>query len=122
MPAPPRDGSPRTASATADGGRPSAPPAAAGRPGWTFLSNHGHVLACIAQDPEARVREIAHRVGITERAVMRILGDLDEAGVLTRTREGRRSRYTIDPATPLRHPVEAHHTVGELLALLAGGA
>ena len=90
-----------------------------GRAGWTFLSNHAHVLACIAQDPEARVREIALRVGITERAVLRILGDLDDAGVITRTREGRRTRYAIDGQSPLRHPVESHRTVGELLALLA---
>jgi DeoR/GlpR family transcriptional regulator of sugar metabolism len=100
--------------------RPSDASGSGSRPGWTFLSNHGHVLACIAMDPEARVREIADRVGITERAVQRILGDLDEAGVITRTRNGRRSRYSIDADAPLRHEVESHHTVGQLLALLAG--
>lgn len=89
------------------------------RPGWTLLSNHGHVLACIAKDPEARVREIADQVGITERAVQRILGDLDEAGVITRTRNGRRSRYSVDADAPLRHPIESHRTVGELLAIIA---
>ncbi len=97
---------------------------AAGEPargGWTFLTNHAHVLACIAQDHEARVREIALRVGITERAVLRILGELDEAGVITRTRAGRRTRYAIEGDSRLRHPVESHRTVGELLALLAAG-
>ena len=68
---------------------PSAPP-------WTFLSNHGHILVCIARDPNIRVREIAQAVGITERAVQRILGELEEAEVISRRRQGRRTRYEID--------------------------
>ena len=86
-------------------------------PPWTFLSNHGHVLLCVARDPNIRVREIARAVGITERAVQRILGELEEAGVIARRREGRRTRYEVDGDLPLRHPIEADHSVGELLRL-----
>jgi DNA-binding MarR family transcriptional regulator len=85
---------------------------------WTFLSNHSHVLLCIARDPDVRVREIAQAVGITERAVHRILGELEEAGVIARTREGRRTHYEIHEDFPLRHPIEAKHSVGELLRLV----
>ncbi len=90
----------------------SAPPA----PGWTVLSNHGHVLVCLARDPAVRVRDVAAQVGISERAVLRILGELEAAGYVRRTREGRRSRYALEAARPLRHPVEAHRTVGDLVA------
>jgi len=86
-------------------------------PPWTFLSNHGHILLSIARDPNIRVREIARSVGITERAVQRILGELEEAGVISRLRRGRRTHYEIDRSQPLRHPVEAAHSVGELLRL-----
>lgn len=86
-------------------------------PPWTFLSNHGHVLLCVARDPNIRVREIAQAVGITERAVQRILGELEEAGAISRQREGRRTRYEVDSELPLRHPIEADHSVGELLRL-----
>lgn len=85
-------------------------------PGWTFLSNHGHVLVCVARDPDVRVREVATRVGISERAVLRILGELETAGYVRRTREGRRSRYALQAKLPLRHPVEAHRSVGDLVA------
>ncbi len=111
----PRSVSPTPAAATPPAGDDSP----ARREGWTFLTNHAHVLACVAQEPEARVRDIADRVGITERAVLRILRDLDAAGVVRRTREGRRTRYAIDGRPRLRHPVESHRSVGELLALLA---
>ena len=84
---------------------------------WTFLSNHGHVLVCIARHPDIRVREIAQAVGITERAVQRILGELEEAGVIDRLRQGRRTHYEIDGELPLRHPIEADHSIGELLRL-----
>ncbi len=95
-------------------------PNAAGQspPPWTFLSNHGHVLLCIARDPNIRVREIAQAVGITERAVQRILGELEEAEVITRIRRGRRTHYEINERLPLRHPVEAEHSVGELMRLV----
>ena len=85
---------------------------------WTFLSNHTHVLVCLAADPEQTLRDVAAKVGITERAVQRIVRDLEDAGVLTRERQGRRNTYPLQPSTPLRHPLEAHHTVGELLDLL----
>ncbi len=89
-----------------------------GRSSWTFLTNHAHVLLCIAADPGARLRDVAARVGITERAAQSIVADLVTAGYLTRERVGRRNHYEIHPARPLRHPIERHHDVGELLALL----
>lgn len=89
-----------------------------GRPTWTFLTNHSHVLVCIAEQADMRGRDIAERVGITERAAQAIIADLVDAGYVTRTREGRRNRYTINPDGPLRHPVEQDRTVGELLAML----
>lgn len=84
--------------------------------GWTFLTNHSHVLICLAKDPFMRLRDVAERVGITERAVQRIVGDLEAAGAVKREREGRRNRYTLNLSKNLRHPVEAHCTLGELLA------
>ena len=85
---------------------------------WTFLTNHSHVLICLAEDPDLRLRDVAARVGITERAVIRIVGDLEEAGVVTRHREGRRNQYEVHDELPLRHAVEQHRTVGDLLGLL----
>ncbi|TFH30490.1 MAG: ArsR family transcriptional regulator [Myxococcales bacterium] len=85
---------------------------------WSFISNHGHVLVCIGRNSNVRVRDIAQAVGITERAVLRILGEREEVGVIARIREGRRTRYEIDERLPLRHPIEAQHSVGELLQLL----
>jgi DNA-binding MarR family transcriptional regulator len=84
---------------------------------WTFLSNHAHVLIALAKEPDLRMRDLADRVGITERAVAQILSDLVEACVLKRHREGRRNIYEIDPTVSLRHPVEAHRTVGDILHL-----
>lgn len=85
--------------------------------GWHFLTNHAHVLLCISEDPDMTVRDLAAHVGITERAVMRIIGDLDEGGMIERTREGRRNHYEIHRDRPLRHPVEAHCTVGDLIEM-----
>ena len=90
------------------------------RPTWTFLTNHGHVLVCIATDPGVRGRDIAARVGITERAAQAIIADLVHEGYVTRTRVGRRNHYEINPDQPLRHPVEQPHSIGELLRLVAG--
>lgn len=90
---------------------------AAGRQ-WTFLSNHGHVLVCLAQSPDARLRDVALAVGITERAVQKILADLAAAGVVERRREGRRNRYRLHTDRPLRHPIEAHRTVAALLGMV----
>jgi hypothetical protein len=85
---------------------------------WTFLTNHAHVLVCIAEDPDIRGRDIAARVGITERAAQAIVADLVTEGYVTRTRVGRRNRYEVRPDAPLRHPLEHDHTVGELLVTL----
>ena len=88
------------------------------RSDWTFLTNHSHVLLCIAKNPQARLRDVAGEVGITERAVQRIILELETAGVIERAREGRRNRYRIIPHAPLRHPVESHCTVGQLLSFV----
>lgn len=85
---------------------------------WTFLTNHAHVLIALARDPDARVRDLAAAVEITERAVQQILTDLEEAGILSREREGRRNRYSVHPGAPLRHPNESGGTVKDLLALV----
>jgi hypothetical protein len=91
----------------------------ADKPGWTFLTNYGHVLVCVARDPEARLRDISEQVGITERAAQRIVADLVAEGYLRRSRVGRRNRYEVDPRRPLRHPVESGSEVGALLRLVA---
>lgn len=88
-------------------------------PGWTFLSNHAHVLLCITRDPEVRLTEVARRVGIGERAVHNIVNDLVEAGYVTRTRVGRRNIYEVDLERPLRHPLEADHSLDEIIRPLA---
>ena len=82
---------------------------------WTFLSNHCHVLICIASDPTTRMRDLATKVGITERAVQRIVADLRDAGYLLRERRGRRNHYHVNLRLPMRHPVEGHCLVSELL-------
>ena len=85
---------------------------------WTFLTNHAHVLLCIARDPNARLRDVAAAVGITERATQRIVADLVEAGYLERERVGRRNAYQVHDELPFRHPVEERSQVGDLLKLL----
>jgi DNA-binding transcriptional ArsR family regulator len=85
------------------------------RPGWTFLTNHAHVLVAIGQDPELRQREIAELVGITEGAVQRILHELESGGYVRRERVGRRNRYHVDLDRPLRHRLEHPHSVGDVL-------
>ncbi|MEZ4366237.1 MAG: winged helix-turn-helix domain-containing protein [Kofleriaceae bacterium] len=92
----------------------TAPPA----PGWTFLSNHGHVLLCVARQPDVTIRELSDQVGITERAVQRILADLVEAGYVAKVRSGRRNRYVVDRERRLRHPLEAHQPVAALIRLV----
>ncbi|MFF8401697.1 helix-turn-helix transcriptional regulator [Streptomyces sp. NPDC015684] len=88
--------------------------------GWTFLTNHARVLATIAENQSARVRDIAARCRLTERAVQKIIADLEEAGYLSHVREGRGNIYQIDPSKILRHPAEAGQglTVASLLTLL----
>lgn len=82
---------------------------------WTFLSNHAHVLVCLAADPNSRLRDIAAEVGITERRVNGILADLEQAGIVTVFKTGRRNSYKVERRARLRHPLEAHKTVGDLL-------
>ena len=85
---------------------------------WRFVTNHTHVLACIAADPDARLRDIATTVGITERTAGQIVSDLEHAGYLTKTRVGRRNRYEVHGELPLRHPQHRHNTVGALISFL----
>lgn len=82
---------------------------------WTFLTNHTHVLVCLSENPELRIRDIAEFVGITERATQRIVAELVAGGYLEKSREGRRNRYRVVTSQPLRHPLERSHSVGELL-------
>ncbi len=93
--------------------------APAGPGEWTFLTNHAHVLLCIALDPEIRLRDVAASVGITERAAQRIVMELEEAGYLERERVGRRNRYRLHTDQPLRHPMDRGHWVSELLTVLS---
>jgi len=85
---------------------------------WRFVTNHAHVLEAIANNPTIRLRDIAADVGITERTAAQIVNDLEEAGYLTKTRDGRRNRYEVHKELPLRHPRHSHHTVGELIRFL----
>ena len=86
---------------------------------WTLLTGHGHVLVEIARDPEARIRDIATAVGLTERTVQAIVADLEEAGYLTRTRTGRRTKYTVNHDSLFRHSAQEGLRVGPFLALLS---
>jgi predicted ArsR family transcriptional regulator len=86
---------------------------------WSFLTNHAQVLLSVAVEPDIRLREIAGEVGITERAVHRILGELEAAGYLSRTRDGRRNRYTITLDRPLPDRMARHQNVDDLLRLLS---
>jgi DNA-binding IscR family transcriptional regulator len=83
-------------------------------PRWTIFSNHGHVLLFVARNPTARIRDLAASIGLTERAVQKILGELEGAGYISRTRMGRRNRYTVDRSVRLRPPL-ADITVGSVL-------
>jgi DNA-binding MarR family transcriptional regulator len=85
---------------------------------WTFLTNHTQVLLCIAQDGDIRLRDVAERVGITERAAQRIVADLVEAEIIDRRRVGRRNHYLINRQAAMRHAAQAEHRVGPLLDLL----
>ncbi len=86
--------------------------------GWTFLTNHAHVLLCIARDESSRLRDVAEQVGITERAVRRIVLELATGGYVVKRRLGRRNSYEINPCLALRHSLEHEHTIGQLLDLL----
>jgi DNA-binding MarR family transcriptional regulator len=84
---------------------------------WTFLTNHAHVLLAIADEPEARLRDIADRVGVTERAVQGIVADLEDGGYIERERVGRRNRYRVVRGGRFRHPAESTHRVDDLLRI-----
>lgn len=88
------------------------------RPRWSFLTSHARVLLCIAEDPRARLREVGDRVGITERAAHRIVGELEAAGYVSRTREGRRNRYTVHSHLTLPDPLAREQRVSDLLDVL----
>lgn len=87
---------------------------------WTFLSNHGHILIALSQDPEIKIRDLAAKVGITERAVMNILRDLQKTGFIQVAKVGRRNRYYLQAHLPLRHPLESHRIVGDLIHMIMG--
>jgi len=87
-------------------------------PKWDFLTNHAHVMVCVARDPGARLRDIAAAVGITERAAHRIVSELVDEGYVIRERQGRRNHYQVKSELPLRHPLAGERDVGELLDLL----
>ena len=89
--------------------------------GWTYLTNHALVLLCLAEDPYVRLLEIAERVGITDRAVQKILSDLEADGAIDRTKEGRCNHYAVNEGHTLRHPLEASRTVGDLVSDISAG-
>lgn len=95
----------------------SVPPESSSGKAWTFFSNHGHVMIYVANNPDARVRDIAANVGITDRATQSILNDLVADDYLARAREGRRNTYRVNEAARLRHPAEATHQIGEVLRI-----
>lgn len=88
---------------------------------WTFFSNYGHVLVCLARNGNVRLRDVASEVGITERAVQKIVKDLQSEGFISVRKQGRCNRYRINRRKTLRHALESHCTVGKLLALVAAG-
>ncbi len=85
---------------------------------WTFLTNHAHVLLAIARTPDLRLRDIADLVGVTERTALQIVDDLERDGYLRRERRGRRNHYAVDDELHLRHPLEEHHQISQLLGAL----
>lgn len=87
--------------------------------GWTFLTNHAHVMVVLHANPQTVLRDVANEVGITERAVQKIIQDLEEAGFIERERVGRQNHYRIKNRQSLRHPIESHRTIGDLLELLS---
>ncbi len=86
---------------------------------WTFLTNHGHAIIYLNSHPDARIRDIADAVGITERAAQAILSDLEAGGYVTKTKIGRRNHYELHDSLKFRHPVEAGHKVSELLEIFS---
>lgn len=89
-----------------------------GDTGWTFLTNHTHVIVCLAREPDLRIRDLAAKIGITERAVQRILAELEGSGAIAKSREGRRNRYAVNMSYRLRHPLESDCDLAHLLKVL----
>jgi DNA-binding Lrp family transcriptional regulator len=87
-------------------------------PPWTFLTNHAHVLLCLVAQPDIRMRDIAQKIGLTERWVQQIIRELAAAGYISRRRNGRRNEYLVHPQLPLRHPLESHRSVADMLELI----
>ncbi|HMA62057.1 MAG TPA: winged helix-turn-helix transcriptional regulator [bacterium] len=85
---------------------------------WTFLTNHSHVLLCLVESPSIKMREIAEKVGITERAVQNIIADLRKEGYIDREKKGRRNKYKINTEMHLKHPLEEHKTMADLIRLI----
>jgi hypothetical protein len=101
---------------------PTSDPAEVPKPnkksGWTFLTNHAHVIILLSKQPDLILREVATQIGITERAVQRIIADLEDDGFLLREKVGRQNRYRVVHELPLRHPIESHRRIGDLVALV----
>jgi predicted transcriptional regulator len=89
---------------------------------FRFLTNHAYVLACIAADPDVRLRDVALTVDITERTAAQIVNELEQAGYLTKTRDGRRNQYEVHEDLPLRHPQARHRTIGDLIRFIQAPA
>lgn len=87
-------------------------------PPWTFLTNHAHVLFCLVQQPDIRMRDIAQKIGLTERWVQQIIRELAADGYIERRRNGRRNEYVVHPQLPLRHPLESHCSVQDMLEVV----
>lgn len=85
---------------------------------WTFLTNHAHVLLCLVETPDMLMKDIATKVGITERAVQRIIADLRSEHCIEQQRRGRRNQYQIRRENPLKHPIEAHRRIADLIRLI----
>lgn len=86
---------------------------------WTFLTNHAHVLLAVSASPDLRLKEIAERVNVTERTATQILFDLENIGCIERRKQGRRNHYVVLSNQPLRHPLEEHHQISDLIEALA---
>ena len=91
-------------------------------PGWDFITNHGGVLVAVFRQPRITAREISRQLGITERTVLKIVSDLDEAGYITRSRQGRTNTYTVNQDRPLHGPILKDIDVGDLLNILKAGS
>jgi len=87
---------------------------------WNFFSNYAHVIVCLADNPNARLRDVADHVGITERTALRLVTELEAADILERVKAGRRNHYFINVDVHLRHRLESHCTIGELLVTILG--